>query len=425
MAGTKLYNGFHYKTDKLSIGQQICSSKGAWTTNKHTTIRVCNIQKLLVNQVGSDSYANLFSDLGPHCFVNQYNCPTYAPPGYAPPGYAPPGYAAGYAAQGYSPAVYPPPAYTLPYAPSRPSYNTTAPQIPMTYRPAPNNAINQEYTFTMETGKEYSAKPSPSIAMTNVATSPLKAESSDRRKLLRKHPNSGHVAHNLKPKTEKSTHYSGTFNMAHIKRERQIMHLPFDKVTDLFLSTPYFMGELGTHGQEVHMAAILCAHVDAADRRWPNPRYVGKYINKLLLCVIHTFAGEKIYDIDPEFAVHHPKFHKRRVALWRERLYCMGRHGCSANPLAPNQKHRKCAVEIICTIWADAPDQMEIKFDGEHGPQHKPPAATEVLERKLTYDLDEWIKEQLKISPNSTPTELHIAISTTLKNRFAKSGVVS
>jgi hypothetical protein len=68
---------------------------------------------------------------------------------------------------------------------------------------------------------------------------------------------------------------------------------------------------------------------------------------------------------------------------------------------------------------------MEIKFEGDHGPQHKPPTATEVLENKLTYELDEWIKEQLNVTPNATPTELHIAISTTLKSRFAKHGVVS
>jgi hypothetical protein len=129
--------------------------------------------------------------------------------------------------------------------------------------------------------------------------------------------------------------------------------------------------------------------------------------------------------MDPEFFMQHPKFHKRRIPLWRERLYCKGRHGCVPNNAPHNQKHKNCTVEIICTIWADSPNEMEIKFSGEHGPQHKPPPAKEVLEQKLTYELDEWIKEQLAVTPNKTPTELHITISTTLKNRFAKHGVVS
>jgi hypothetical protein len=121
----------------------------------------------------------------------------------------------------------------------------------------------------METGKDY-----PKPTSINTATSPIKAEPSDRRKLLRKHPHSYQVPHS-KPKVEMSTR-NKPLNMVHIKKERQIMNLPFDKATDLFLNTPFFMGDLGTHGQEVHLAAVLCAHLDAADRRWPNPRFVGK-----------------------------------------------------------------------------------------------------------------------------------------------------
>jgi hypothetical protein len=35
------------------------------------------------------------------------------------------------------------------------------------------------------------------------------------------------------------------------------------------------------------------------------------------------------------------------------------------------------------------------------------------------------MKEQLEVNPLVTPTQLHISVSTTLKERFAKAGVVS
>jgi hypothetical protein len=87
------------------------------------------------------------------------------------------------------------------------------------------------------------------------------------------------------------------------------------------------------------------------------------------------------------FVALNPKFTGKRIALWRERLYCTGKYGCAANPTAINSKHKCCAVEIICTIWADKPDFMEIKYQGEHGPHHKPPTSAVRGETKLTYEV--------------------------------------
>jgi hypothetical protein len=59
------------------------------------------------------------------------------------------------------------------------------------------------------------------------------------------------------------------------KLERRSLTLPIKKAAELFLSTPYFMGKYGTHGQEIHLAAAFCEGVDGTDTHRPNPRKEG------------------------------------------------------------------------------------------------------------------------------------------------------
>lgn len=67
------------------------------------------------------------------------------------------------------------------------------------------------------------------------------------------------------------------------KPNEQILVLPLVEASALFSSVPYFMGEFGTHGQEVHMIAKRCANVESFDRRYPNPRKEGKLFGWLLV----------------------------------------------------------------------------------------------------------------------------------------------
>jgi hypothetical protein len=91
--------------------------------------------------------------------------------------------------------------------------------------------------------------------------------------------------------------------------------------------------------------------------------------------------------LDPEFGPNNPEYGRKRVALWRERIFCAGKHGCQINKNPSDTKHKKCSVEIVCTIFADAPTMMEIRYKGDHGPQYKPPPSIDLLGRKLTYQV--------------------------------------
>lgn len=107
--------------------------------------------------------------------------------------------------------------------------------------------------------------------------------------------------------------------------------------------------------------------------------------------------------------------------MWRERIYCKGKHNCAANPTAVNVKHRSCSVEIICTIWSKDPTKMEIRSTGTHGPHHNPPTHIEARKQngdKLSYEVDQFIKREIAVNPAITPTQIHIAVTTTLKDKF-------
>lgn len=112
------------------------------------------------------------------------------------------------------------------------------------------------------------------------------------------------------------------------------------------------------------------------------------------------------------------------MPLWRERIYCKGKHGCNPNPSAVNVRHRHCSVEIICVIWSHSPTFMDIKYQGSHGPHHKPKAEKEKMKAGLSYGMTQFIKEQMAVNPTVTPAQLHIALTTTYKDKFAKSKMV-
>lgn len=101
----------------------------------------------------------------------------------------------------------------------------------------------------------------------------------------------------------------------------------------------------------------------------------------------------QIYELDPEFCVMHPAYSRKRIPLWRERIYCLGEHGCNPNPLASDHKHSQCSVEIICTIFGDYPEKMELSFVGDHGPNHKPPPCN-LQERQLSFEVTQLHSKQ-------------------------------
>jgi hypothetical protein len=96
--------------------------------------------------------------------------------------------------------------------------------------------------------------------------------------------------------------------------------------------------------------------------------------------------GVMVYELDPDFHQTHPSYSRKKIPLWRERIYCLGQHGCLANNNPSDHKHSHCSVDIICTIYSDAPDKMVISFVGDHGPNFKPPAC-DLQERKLSYEV--------------------------------------